>query len=69
MAYLSITELQNINLVGLEWLRCLTHGDHTSLDTIYQHHLALFVMGKAFYIEGDVGHMVVHFRHPLGVVI
>ena len=69
MAYFSITELLNIDVVGLEWLRCLTHGDHTSIDTIYQQHLVLFVMGKAFNIEGDFGHMVMNFRHPFGVVI
>jgi len=69
MTYFSIIELQDIDLVGLEWLRCLTHGNHTSIYTIYQHKLAFFVMGKAFYIEGDVGHMIVNFRHPFGVVI
>ena len=69
MAYFSITELQNIDVVGLEWLRCLTHGDHTSINTTYQNHLALFVIGKALLIEGDVSHMLVNFRHPFGVVI
>ena len=69
MAYFPISELQNIDVLGFEGLRCLTHGDHTSIDTIYQHHLALFVLGKAFRIEGDVGHMLVNFRHPFGVVI
>ena len=69
LAYLPITELQNIALVGFKSLRCLTHGDHNSIDTIYQDHLKLLVMGKAFHIEGDVLHMVVNFHHPFGVVI
>ena len=58
MVYFPISELQDIDVVGLEWLRCLTHGDHTSIETIYQHQLALLVMGKTFHIEGDVGHML-----------
>ena len=69
MAYFSITELQDIGVVGLEWLRCLTHGDHTSMNTIYQYQFALFVICKAFHIEGDVGHVVVNFRHPFVVVM
>ena len=69
MADFPISELQDIDVVGLEWMRCLTHGNHISLDTIYRHNFALFVMGKAFHIEGDVGHMIVNFRHPFGLVI
>ena len=69
MAYFPISELQDIDVVGLEWLWCLTYGDHTSVDTIYENHLALLIKGKAFYIEGDVSHMLMNLGHPFGVVI
>ena len=65
MAYFPISELQDIDIVGLEWLWCLTHGDHTS----YENYLALFIKGKAFYIEGDVSHMLMNLGHPFGLVI
>ena len=69
MAYFSITELQDIDVVGLELLRCLTHGNHNFINPKCQHKLALLVMGKAFHIDRDVGHMIVNFRHPFDLVI
>ena len=58
-----------MDIVGLEWLRRLTHGDHATIDAIDQNDIAALVMGKALPVKRDVGHMFVNFRHPFGVMI
>ena len=69
MTDFSFSELERVDLVGLEWLQRVTHGDHATIDAIDQNDIAALVMGKALHVKRDVSHMFVNFRHPFGVMI
>ena len=69
MTDFSFVELERVDIVGLEWMRRLTHSDHASIDATDQNDIAALVMGKALHVKRDVGYMFVNFRHPFGVII